>query len=327
MIFPSLLAVFNLVLSTTGSMPDAPAEKVLKGVDEAEIWIVSKKPRVKIETHRGFTFNIDFATHGALSLTNLCLDLNTQPKGLTLSFDPGAGMLAVDYDKEKGALRVLFGTGHTPVCSIPLPLTVATTRVLLRQREQLALYAIPQNGEHVTLVWLGTVSDVLVFRNASQYDLCSNLKIAMGKRDIPLEEFRKGIKMTAMDQIEDVTVTGTNPAGGTFVHRYAFDYAEIQKRADVAYVNFLRAAGNTLLGGEEEEKPKGMLSPAPGAKPGVSPDAAAPDAESTPAASPMASPSNPSSPVASPVMSSTANPAASPSTSAVPSPVSGTSAP
>ena len=320
MIFPSLLAAFNLVLSTTGSMPDAPAEKVLKGADEAEIWIVSKKPRVKIETHRGFTFNIDFATHGAMSLANLCLDLNTQPKGLTLSFDPGAGMLAVDYDKEKGALRVLFGTEHTPVCSVPLPLTVVTTRVLLRQREQLALYAIPQNGEHMTLVWLGTVSDVLVFRNASQYDLCSNLKIAMGKRDIPLEEFRKGIKMTAMDQIEDVTVTGTNPAGETFVHRYAFDYAEIQKRADVAYLNFLRAAGNTLLGGEEEG-PKGMMSPAPGPKPGASPDAAAPEGGSTPTASPMANPA--ASPVASPVMSSTTNPASSP----VASPVSGTSAP
>lgn len=319
MILPSLLAVFNLVLSTTGSMPDAPAEKVLKGGDEAEIWIVSKKPRVKIETHRGFTFNIDFATHGALSLANLCLDLNTQPKGLTLSFDPGAAMLAVDYDKEKGALRVLFGTGHTPVSSVPLPLTVATTRVLFRQREQLALYAIPQNGEHVTLVWLGTVSDILVFRNASQYDLCSNLKISMGKRDITLDEFRKGIKLTAMDQIEDVTVTGTNPAGETFAHRYAFDYAEIQKRADGAYMNFLRAAGNTLLGGEEEG-PKGMMSPAPEAKP----DAVAPDSGATPAASPMASPS---SPAASPVMSSTANPAASPSTSPVSSPVSGTSAP
>jgi len=281
MILPSLLAAFNLVLST-GPVADAPSEKVLKGMDEAEIWVLSKKPRVKIETHRGFTFNIDFATHGAMSLANMCADLNTQPKGLTLSFDPAAKMLAVDYDNEKKAMRVLMGS--TPVCSVPLPLTVTTTRVLLRQREQLALYAIPQNGEHVTLVWLGTVGYELQFRNAAQYELCNNVKITMGKREIPAEEFGKGIKLTALDQIEDVIVAGTNPAGETFRHRYTFDYAEIRKRADGAYVNFLRAAGNTLLGGEEPES-KSAASPAP--SPMASP---APSPAVSPASSPTPAP-------------------------------------
>jgi len=309
MIIPSLLAAFNLVLST-GSVPDAPSEKVLKGADEAEIWIESKKPRVKIETHRGFVFNIDFATHGAISLANLCANLNTKPKGLTLSFDPAAGMLSVDYDKEAGALRVLLGMQQTPICSVPLPLTVTTTRVLLRQREQLALYAIPQNGEHVTQVWLGTVGYMLQFRNASQYDLCSNLKISMGKRDIPPDEFRKGIKMTALDQIEDVTVAGTNPAGETFSHRYTFDYEEIQKREDIAYVNFLRAAGNTLLGGEEAgSKTMASPSPTPDAMPGPSPGAV-PSPVSTPEPSPTSSAI--STPAPSPVSSPLPGPASSP---------------
>ena len=243
---------------------------MLKGADETEIWIESKKPRVKIETHRGFVFNVDFATHGAMSLANICANLNTKPKGLTLSFDPSAGMLSVDYDKETGTLRVLMGMQHTPVCSVPLPLAVTTTRVLLRQREQLALYAIPQNGEHVTLVWLGTVGNVLVFRNAAQYDLCGDLKISMGKRDIPLDEFRKGIKLTALEQIGDVTVAGTNTAGETFRHRYTIDYYEIQKRTDGVYLNFLRAAGNTLLGGDEagpkttaSQTPEAVTSPSP----------------------------------------------------------------
>jgi|GEM_PF-2350209 len=274
MLFTPLLAAINLVLSTNVSGPGAPAEKVLDGAGETVIWIVSKKPRVKIETHQGFTFNVDFATHGVLCLAHVCADLKTEPKGLTLSFDPEGGMLSTDYDKQAKEFRVLLGKGKAPLCKIPLPLTMPATRVLLRQREQLALYAIPQSGDGVTLVWLGTVGYRLEFRNASQYDLCTGLKITMGKREVPADEFRKGIKMTALDQIEDVVVDGVNPAGAPFRHRYTLDYAAVQKRADAAYVNLLRAAGNTLLGGEEAGSKAGS-TPVPDA-------AASPEPTSTP---------------------------------------------
>jgi hypothetical protein len=230
----------------------AAPEKVFAGSEEATVWITSKKPRVKIETHRGFTFNLDFATHGALSLAHLCAALETQPKGLTLPFDPAANCLSVAYDTEAKELQVLLRGGKTPISKFSFPLTGSTMRVLLRQRNQLALFVIPPDGKNVVLAWLGGVDYVFEFRNAAQYELCHDLKITMGGKEISQNEFRKGIKLGSPDEIDDVTVTGTNPAGEPFRHRYAFNGAEVEKHAQEAFTIFLKAAGSTPLDDDGE---------------------------------------------------------------------------
>lgn len=242
--FIRMFAAIHLILSIGASGPDATVEKQWKGMDEATIGVVTKNPRVTINTKQGFVFHLDFATHGALCLAHICAELKTEPRGLTLSLNPDGGMLSVDYDKDAKEARVFLRSGKTPVCKLPLPLSFVTTRLLLRQREQIALYAIPQDGSHVTLVWLGTVGYVINFRNAAQYELCRDLKITMGKRDLTFDEFRKGVAMPALDKIGDVTVSGIDPSGKPFLHHYTFDYAETSKRLDEAYAGFLKAAGN-----------------------------------------------------------------------------------
>ena len=212
--------------------------KTLQGMDEAMIWVMSKSPRVKVETSRGVSFNLDFATHSVLCLTHISAELNTEPKGMTLSFNPTDGMLSASYDKDAQALEIFLRSGKEPLAKLPLKPSAVTTRVLLRQREQLALFAVPPDGSHATLVWLGRVSYVLTFRNAGQYELCRDLKITMGKREIPEDEFRSGIKLDALDQIGDVVITGTSPAGEAFKHSYTFDYKTVSKLVDGAYGSF-----------------------------------------------------------------------------------------
>ena len=228
--------------------------KTLQGSDEAMIWIMSKKPRVKVETSLGVSFNLDFATHSALCLTHISAELNTEPKGLTLSFNPTDGQLTANYDKEAGALEIFLRTGKDPLAKLPVKLSTVTTRVLLRQREQLALFAIPPDGSHTTLVWLGKVNYTVVFRNAGQYELCKDLKITMGNRDISLDEFRSGIALDALDQIADVVVTGTSPSGEQFKHDYTFDYKAVTKMVDGAFGSFMKAAGNSSTGEEASAK-------------------------------------------------------------------------
>ncbi len=222
----------------------------MAGSDEAMIWVMSKTPRVKIETHRGVGFNIDFATHSAMCLAHISAELSTEPRGITLSFNPTNGVLSASYDKDKKEFQIFMNGGKEPVSEFPLKLYAATTRVLLRQREQLALFAIPPDGSHVTLVWLGGVSYVISFRNASQYELCKDVKITMGKKEITMGEFRQGIKLNGLDEIGDVVVTGSSPAGGQFKHRYTFDYKAVTGLVDAAYGSFMKAAGN---GATEEE--------------------------------------------------------------------------
>lgn len=230
--------------------------KTLQGMDEAMLWVMSKNPRVKVETSHGVSFNLDFATHSVLCLTHISAELNTEPKGLTLSFNPTDGPLTATYDKDAKALEIFLRPGgKEPLAKLPLKPSSVTTRVLLRQREQLALFAVPPDGSQATLVWLGRVSYVLSFRNASQYELCSDLKITMGKREIPEEEFRSGIKMDALDEIADVVVTGKSPAGGKFKHNYTFDYKTVTKLVDGAYGSFMKAAGNPTTEQESAAKP------------------------------------------------------------------------
>jgi hypothetical protein len=240
---PNLLTFFSFALALV-AVDATPPEKVMSGSDEAVIWIVNKRPRVKVETHDGFVFHLDFATHGALSLANICANLHTEPKGVTLSFEPLKGVLSVDYDNTAKELRVLMGSGPAVVCKVALPLTAPTTRVLLRQRDQLALYAIPQDGSRVAPVWLGTVDYVVRFRNADQYELGHDLKIAMGGRELSLEKLRAGIELGALDEIADLTITGASPTGALFKHRYTFDYAAVEEALDRAYTKFLHFAGN-----------------------------------------------------------------------------------
>lgn len=233
----------------------APGEKTLEGMDEAMLWVMTKNPRVKVETSHGVSFNIDFATHSVLCLTHISAELNTEPKGLTLSFSPTDGLLSASYDKDAKALEIFLRSGKEPLAKLPLKLAAVTTRVLLRQREQLALFAVPPDGSHATLVWLGRVSYVLNFRNAQQYELCHGLKITMGKREIPEDEFRSGIKLDALDEIADVVVTGTSPAGEPFKHDYTFDYKMVTKLVDGAYGSFMKAAGNPTTEQESAAKP------------------------------------------------------------------------
>lgn len=250
-LFSRLFAAIPLLLTTSTPMREVPAEKTWNGSDEAIIWVVSKKPRVKIETHRGFTFHLDFAAHGALSLAHVCESLHTEPKGLTLSFNPSDGLLSVDYDRDAKELRVLLRGSSKPLCKVSLQLAQPATRVLLRQRNQLALYAISQDGSHTTLVWLGTLGYVIQFRNAAQYELCRDLKIAMGRREVSFNDFRQGIKMEALDEIADVTVSGTSPGGVQFIHSYTFDYPAVEKLLDMAFTIFLRVAGNEPIAGKD----------------------------------------------------------------------------
>jgi hypothetical protein len=197
MLFIRLLAAIHLVLITQAPVHKAPAAKTLAGSDEAMIWVMSRKPRVKVEAARGVSFDLDFATHGALSLAHITAELSTEPKGFTLSFSPSDGVLTAAYNKDAKELQIFLRGGKDPLCKLPLKLSAVTTRVLLRQREQLALFAVPPDGSHATLAWQGRVSYLVVFRNASQYELCRDLKITMGKREITADEFRTGIKLDA----------------------------------------------------------------------------------------------------------------------------------
>ncbi len=76
----------------------------------------------------------------------------------------------------------------------------------------------------------------------------------MGKREISADEFRSGIKLDALDQIADVVVTGTSPAGTPFTHRYTFDYKAVTKMVDSAYGSFMKAAGNPSTEDESADK-------------------------------------------------------------------------
>lgn len=262
------LLLSHLVLATSASLADSVQEKTWSGPDEAVLTVRSKQPKVTITTNNdGIVFRLDFATHGALSLANVCAHMRTEPKDFTLSFEPKASMVSVDYDKDKKEMRVfLHGSPGSPIGKLPLELSESrATRVLLRQRDQLALFAVPPDGSHVTLVWLGVVDYQIALRNAAQYELCRDLKITMGKRELSLEKLRDGIPFDTLDEAADVTVTGVSPAGESFAHRYTFDYAALDKLLERAYTHFLqfvRTGAADKKASAENSKPSAEPPPA-----------------------------------------------------------------
>src|SRR5207302_4549939 len=110
------------------------------------------------------------------------------------------------------------------LAKIPLKPGAEPARVMLRQRDQLALFAVPPDGGGAALVWVGTVDYIIRLRNAGQYELCRDLKITMGRRELAFENLRDGIRLDTLDEIADVVVTGANPKGEPFKHRYTFDF-------------------------------------------------------------------------------------------------------
>lgn len=232
------------ISSPTAATPSARKEREWTGTNEATITIHSNKPLFRIDTHEGVVFHLNYGAEGALCLANIYSNLHTEPKGISLSFSPSNGVLVAAYDKEARALCIyLHKAGGKPLVSLPLPLSNTTTRYLLQQRNQLALYAIPADGSCATLVWFDTVDYIVNLRNADRYELCRDLKITMGNQELSLDTLRSGIKMDALDEIADIKVTGTSPEGEPFDHLYKFNYPDLERVITDAYIRFLHVVG------------------------------------------------------------------------------------
>lgn len=203
--------------------------------------IQSKYPQMRGNLHEGISFHLDFQTQGALSLSHVIAALSTNPAGVTLSFKEPGGLLYPRYNADARSLEIFWRDHEKPVSKIEMPNKPPNARLALRQRDQIAFYVIPDKGDPAQF-WLTRVDYIIRFRNAEQYKLCKDLKILMGeKRDLTFEELSRGVKLDCLDEIADITVTGFAPAGGSFTHRYKFDFETWDKKVDAAYSHLLNS--------------------------------------------------------------------------------------
>jgi hypothetical protein len=217
-------------------------EKVFAGMDEATVTVQSERPKLRADTQNGVILSLDFQTHAILSLADVVAGIATEPRNVTLSFKQPGSILYPGYNGATQELEVFWRGHESPLLKTKAPRGDGVVRVALRQRDQLALFVIPEKGDAV-LVSLARVDYVITLRNAAQYELCKELKIALGeKRALSLDELKRGVKLDCLDEAADITVNGRDPMGEPFAHRYTFDFETLNKKLDDAYRQLSRNA-------------------------------------------------------------------------------------
>jgi hypothetical protein len=237
----------------------AAEENTAKAVDGAEVKKavpeddgaidVSKTVKITVKSsgdepisHRvsseeaNFTFNLNAKTVGVFLLSDFNFNLKTQPKGLTLSMGGDAPLISPAYNAEEGKLKVMLNR-NSPLSNtgIDLPKKGNIIRFAMRQRDQMGLYALSGDRKDLMLVYLATFDYVLEFPEFSRYKLCKDLVYKSGDKILKKEDVEKGIGIGCLDELELITVKGTDPLGKKFSHSYRLNNDLIEERVDEAF--------------------------------------------------------------------------------------------
>lgn len=180
------------------------------------------------------TFVLDAAAAGLFLQAEAQIGLNTEPPGLSLPLAPPNPLLTLHYDPALRLLRVVLAQEELTTLGLDPGDRVLPLPFLLRHREQFALYSISMQGGPATLVSLCRARYQLRLQLQRDYQLCSQLAIHLGERELSLAELQEGIGVEALDELADVVVAGTDPPGQPFVHTYQLDHRQLAKRVNDA---------------------------------------------------------------------------------------------
>ncbi len=209
------------------------------------VTVAAPVSQMKAELGNGFIFDLDFQTIGALVMADVSAGLTVKPAGLVLPFDGPKPMLVPKYDAAAKTLEIRLGTGGT-LSSTRLELRAdRATRVCLRQRNQVALFVIPPDGSSCTLAWCGRLAYRLRLMDAERYRLCRDVSVAMGTRELKVQDLVDGLKVEGLDELADIVVKGRTPLGKAFEHRYKADGEKLADAVGQVMDRFLHSLQST----------------------------------------------------------------------------------
>lgn len=260
------LVVLSLFLLSAGTGARAQEkEKTFDGWKEAVIWISRPSSNIQASAKGSpFAFDLDFAMQGALALADRSISLSTQPKGLRLGLEEPNPMLVV----RTGAGELKFALAGDSKAQITNSIKIDEGKVpfklLVRQLDQVALYAISPDLKNVLQVWCGKVDYKIKLRSADIYELCENVEVRVGERKFEAKDLPGGLVLDHLDELGDIVIKGLDPQKKPFLHRYTFDATSVEPRLNEAFQTI-------YPGREEKEKSKGEEKPKGGeTKPDVS---------------------------------------------------------
>ena len=180
-------------------------------------------------------FVLDGDAVGVFLQTQAGATMRTQPLGLTLSFAPPKPLLGVAYDAVIQKVQVMMRESVVSTVPVELKERRMPLLLMLRQRDQLALFAVPVTGGDALLVSLRFADYGLRVPAIRDYGLCKNLSLRMGERELTMEEFRKGIALDCLDEAKDIVITGNDPQGTPFEHTYGLAHGKLLDRLENCY--------------------------------------------------------------------------------------------
>jgi hypothetical protein len=180
-------------------------------------------------------FVLDGAAVGAFLQTQADATMRTQPLGVTLSFAPPKPLLSVAYDAVIQKVQVMMRESIVSTVPVELKERRMPLLLMLRQRDQLALFAVPATGGDALLLSLRSADYELRVPAIRDYGLCKNLSLRMGERELTMDEFRKGIALDCLDEVQDVVIAGSDPQGKPFEHAYGLAHGKLLDRLENCY--------------------------------------------------------------------------------------------
>lgn len=212
-----------------GELPTAE-KRTMPLADHFSLMVLAPVSQMRADMKNGVLLDLDMPTIGALTMADACAALSLRPPGMTLPFDAAHPVLSLKYNAAAKKLEILFN--GSPISATALELQPdRVTRLCLRQRDQLALFAITPDGSTCTLVWCGRVDYRIRLGDAERYRLCRDVSVKMGERVLKLQELSEGLTVDALDELGDIVVSGTSPLGRPFEHRYQADTAKLEQAA------------------------------------------------------------------------------------------------
>jgi len=226
----SLLAV--LAARVPGQEPKRETVEVPKS---AVLTVRVGKAGLGVQLPGKVRFVLDGDAVGAFLQTQADATMRTQPLGLTLSFAPPEPLLGVAYDAVIQKVQVMMRESVVSTVPVELEARWMPLLLMLRQRDQLALFAVPVTGGDALLVSLRSADYELRVPAIRDYGLCKGLSLRMGERELTLEEFRKGIALDCLDEAKDIVIAGSDPQGKPFEHTYGLAHGKLLDRLENCY--------------------------------------------------------------------------------------------
>lgn len=207
--------------------PAAAGSRTMPLEEQFALTVLAPVSQMQANMKTGVRLEFDMQTVGALVMSDSLAELNVQPAGLTLPFGGPKPGLELKYDAAAKRLMILMNGSP---CVQPSPLELRAdraTRLCIRQRDQLALYAIPPDGSACVLAWCGRFDYRIRLMVADRYRLCRDVSVKMKGRAMKAEELSAGVTVDALDEIGDIVVSGKSPLGAPFEHCYKVDLAKL----------------------------------------------------------------------------------------------------